>query len=161
MAVILLILAEVAVLLCALIGCFTPILPGGIIGYTLIWLPALLGQFPSTFNVILCSTLLAGVLVADYCLPPLMTRVFKGSPQAKRWSFIGGLLGLFYLPWGVLLGPLLGAFCAELWQRRGWKSACLSGVGAVIGLTISVSLKVGLILYCATVCWQAMARAIA
>ena len=55
----------------------------------------------------------------DYFLPTLMTKQFGGSRAASIGSFLGLLAGIFFFPpWGMILGPFLGAFAGELIHNR-------------------------------------------
>ena len=58
------------------------------------------------------------VTLADYLLPAWITGRLGGSRQATRGAAIGTLAGLFFMPWGLVLGPFAGAFIGEMLHDR-------------------------------------------
>ena len=78
--------------------------------------------------------------------------ILSGAAGSKwfggtRWGAVGALLGtvigLFFLPFGLLLGPLIGAFTLEIVvARKQTKSAAISGVGSVVGTLAGMGVKV-------------------
>ena len=55
---------------------------------------------------------------------------------------IGAMVGLFWAPIGLVVGPLLGAMLLEMWAGRHWRDAGKAGVGAVLGLVAGTVGKV-------------------
>jgi uncharacterized protein YqgC (DUF456 family) len=95
---------------------------------------------------------LAVVAVLDRVADILGTVLGARWAGATRWGLAGaaagGVAGLFFGLPGLLLGPVLGAFCAEVvFARRGMKASARSGVGAGIGFGVSTALKVALALF--------------
>jgi hypothetical protein len=65
---------------------------------------------------------------------------------ASRAGLVGAALGLIiglpFSPFGLILGPMIGAFAAEiLFARRGTDAAVRSGLGAGLGLAISTVVR--------------------
>jgi len=59
---------------------------------------------------------------------------FGGSRWGALGALIGGVVGMFFMPFGLLVGPLLGAVIGEMTvARRETKPAMISGVGSVVG----------------------------
>ena len=58
--------------------------------------------------------LMAVVSVLDYIAPVWITNKGGGSPSATRGATAGMVVGLFFPPWGLLLGPFVGALLGEL-----------------------------------------------
>ena len=71
-------------------------------------------------------------------------RRFGGSKQAFWASMIGLFVGAFFLfPFGLIIGPFLAAFIAELiLVRKNAKESAKSGFGAMVGLLVGVFCKV-------------------
>ena len=69
---------------------------------------------------------------------------FGGTRWGAAGALLGTIVGLFFLPLGLLLGPLFGAFVLEiLVARRLPKSAAISGVGSVVGTLAGMGVKAG------------------
>lgn len=136
-----------AVIILGIAGTFLPILPG--IPLIVIAIAAY-GWYEGfqavTFHylVILASIAVLSLLV-DYVATYLGAKYFASSQKGMWGAVIGGLAGLFiFPPWGILVGPWLGAVIGERWQGNNWPRAWRSGLGAVIGLFSGIVFKVTL-----------------
>jgi uncharacterized protein YqgC (DUF456 family) len=119
MEIVLVILAFV-LLIAGILGAFLPMLPGpplSFIGLLLMkW--SGYGGFSSAFLWVWAGITVA-VTIMDYFLPSLMAKRFGGSRAAAIGSFLGLLVGIFlFPPWGMIIGPFLGAFAGELIHNR-------------------------------------------
>lgn len=110
----LLITAVLCLLIAGLIGTFLPVIPGP----PLSWAGMLVAylSFPphissTTLWIMLALTILVQVL--DYLAPVWMTKAGGGSKAATTGSTVGLILGLFLAPWGLIFGPMIGAFAGE------------------------------------------------
>jgi hypothetical protein len=57
----------------------------------------------------------------------------------------GGIAGMFFMPFGLLLGPLLGAVAGELvLAKQQPRPAVVSGVGSVVGTLAGMGIKLAL-----------------
>ena len=102
-------------LVIGLLGSVAPVLPGpplSFVGLLLLqWSGR--GDFSPVFLWVWGGIAIA-VTVMDYILPSIMAKRFGGSKSAAVGSFIGTVAGMFFLPWGLIFGPFLGAFVGEL-----------------------------------------------
>lgn len=100
-------------------GCFLPVLPGPPVAYLGLllvhWTDS--AQFSGEY-LALWAVLTGAVTLADYLLPAWITGRLGGSRQATRGAAIGTLAGLFFMPWGLVLGPFAGAFIGEMLHDR-------------------------------------------
>lgn len=55
---------------------------------------------------------------------------------------LGAIVGLAWLPLGIVVGPLAGAVALELMGGREWREASKAGLGALIGLVAGAAGKV-------------------
>lgn len=55
---------------------------------------------------------------------------------------LGAIVGLAWLPLGILLGPMVGAMALELMGGREWREAGKAGLGAWVGLVAGAVGKV-------------------
>ena len=106
-----LVLAAILTLV-GVVGAIIPALPGpplSLAGLALTYwfLPGSITTELLVLMVVLTAALL------DYLAPILLTRVGGGSKQAVTCTTAGLLIGLFFMPLGLILGPLVGAFVGE------------------------------------------------
>jgi len=73
-------------------------------------------------------------LVVDYLASVYGAKRMGATGRGVVGALVGGLVGLFFPPWGILLGPFLGATLFELAGGREWKESSRAGVGATLGL---------------------------
>ena len=138
----LIILAFICLLL-GLAGSVVPALPG----VPLSFLGLLILHW--TENVEFTATFLwvwAGItvltLVADYFIPAWGTKRFGGSRYGVWGTTIGLVIGLFFGPWGIVLGPFVGALVAELIAGKQSHEALKAALGSFIGILMDTRLKV-------------------
>jgi uncharacterized protein len=129
----------VAILLLAGLACsLFPFLPGT----PLILLAALVYAFATGFGsigggrlaILAGLTILAHIL--DYIAWVVGTKKFGGSGWAVAGALIGGMVGFFFGPFGVLLGPILGATAGELLKKGELGHSLKAGFGTLIGMLL-------------------------
>ncbi len=119
-------------------GCFIAL--GGSVCYAV----ATGEPYPSWwFWGILLVLAVFGTLV-DNITTALGARKFGGSKHAFWGSMIGLFVGAFFVfPFGIIIGPFLGAFIAELhFQKKNTRESAKSGLGATLGLLAGVLGKI-------------------
>ena len=152
-----LIILSVLFMVVGLLGCILPALPGPPLSYV----GFLLLHFTDKvqFSITQIWVLLALVVIAqviDYFIPVLGSKYSGGTKWGSWGAFIGSVVGLFFLPWGLLLGPFLGAVVGELLGDADMKSALKSGTGALLGFILGTVLKVALCMYFIVLLIQAL-----
>ncbi len=117
-------------------GTILPVLPGvvlvygGMIVYGLMTGIENLG--PKFFIIQGLATLV--ILGVDFVAASIGTKKYKGSKKAAIGAFVGTFVGLFFLgPFGLLIGPFVGAMLVELIQGKDMDQAFSSGFGTVVG----------------------------
>lgn len=140
MAIALSILAGL-LLLVGFVGCVVPVLPGPIIGYCGLLALIPTEKCPLTPVLVTMGLVVAAVTVADYVVPAIGAKKFNCSRWGTFGCFVGTIVGLFFVPFGILLGPFLGAFCGELIARKPFGAALKGGFGAFLGFLSGVFLK--------------------
>lgn len=129
-----------------LVGTVLPMLPGPILIYAGMLLYGLMTDFITLdFKFYLIQGLVfALIFFVDYLATALGTRRYGGSKQAGWGAALGMLVGIFFAPIGIILGPFLGAVGAELlFRRTELKKAFRIGVGTLIGLLGGIVVKLG------------------
>lgn len=132
------------------IGCVIPVIPGPLLGFA-----ALLALLPTAYALSTSQLVLAGgvvfaAILLDYVVPALGAKKFHCSRWGVFGCMVGTIVGVFTFPWGMLLGPFVGAFLGELVAGKSAGAALRGGFGAFIGFLASVVLKfaaVGLLAY--------------
>lgn len=129
--------------LLGIIGSFLPILPGpitGWIGLLLLHQSSKVAQDTSFLSITFVIAL--AVFLLDYVIPALGTKKFGGSKYGVIGSSVGLLIGLIFLgPFGIVIGPFMGAFTGELINKTPKKEALRAAFGSLIGFLSGVFLK--------------------
>lgn len=130
-------------MLIGIIGCFLPIMPGPPLSYVGLLLLQLTEPAPFTINFLLLWAVLTVVAQGlDYVVPTYGTKRYGGS-RAGVWGSVGGLIIglLFFPPFGIIIGPMIGAFVAELMTGRNRKDALRSAWGSFVGFLLGTLIK--------------------
>ncbi len=143
-----LIILGIVCLLIGIAGCFLPVLPGPPISYFGILLLHFTDkvQYSST-QLSVWLLIVIATLILDYFIPMLGSKYSGGSKWGNRGCLIGTIIGLFFLPWGIIAGPFLGAVIGELWGQRDLSHAIKSGLGSLVGFLLGTALKFVVCLY--------------
>lgn len=128
-------------LLIGFVGCVVPVLPGPIIGYCGLLALVPTEKCPSPLVLVTMGLVVAAVTVADYVVPAIGAKKFDCSRWGTVGCFVGTIVGLFFMPIGILLGPFLGAFLGELIAMKPIGVALKGGLGAFLGFLSGVFLK--------------------
>jgi len=141
---ILLIVAAIVCLLVGIIGCVVPVLPGPPIS----WVGLLLLKFTNVCGsdiswtwVIVWGIVVIAVTILDYYIPVWGIKKAGGSKAGIWGATIGIIVGLFFAPWGIILGPFIGALIGELCIGKGHSQSVKSAFGSFIGFLLSVGIK--------------------
>ncbi|MDB4500829.1 DUF456 domain-containing protein [Akkermansiaceae bacterium] len=129
-----------------LLGTIVPFLPG----HLLIFVAAFIPYFSleneggiENWGLIVLGLGLILAQVLEFLSGAVGTRWFGGTKWGAFGAFVGGIVGIFFMPFGLLLGPLIGAFACEwILTDKTVKPAAASGVGSVIGTVTGMVLKV-------------------
>ena len=138
----LLVLAILLVLL-GIAGCLLPVLPGPPLSFLALlvlhftrW-----GDFETNF-LITFAVIAVIVTIADYIFPVWITKKTGGSRAGTWGAFIGLIIGIFvFPPFGIIIGPLVGAMAGELMQGSNSEQALRAGMGSFLGFLLGTGLK--------------------
>ena len=133
-------------LIAGLVGCVLPILPGhliilaGAVAYRLMK-GADAGIAWWGFAILIL--LMAVSQVFEIMSGSLGAKWFGGSKWGAVGALVGGIVGLFFFPIGLLAGPLVGAFGFEmLFAKKKSRESAVSGVGSVVGTVAGMGFKI-------------------
>ena len=73
-------------------------------------------------------------LVMDYAASLVGARKLGATWRGVAGALVGGILGLFLGPWGILIGPFIGALTFEMMGGRHLEEASKAGFGALLGI---------------------------
>lgn len=135
-------------LLLGIAGSILPVLPGPVLGYlgliVLMFLPE--PPFTDTFLINWGMVVLI-VTVLDYVVPVWGTKKLGGSRWGINGSIIGVIVGFFFLgPFGLIIGPFLGAYIGELLAGKNTRIAWRSALGSFLGFLAGTFIKLILVL---------------
>ena len=137
-----LIIIGLFLIIVGLIGCVIPGIPGAPIAYISLILLQFAEQTPFSWIFMLSWLLIViAVTLLDFYVPAWGTKKFGGSRFGSWGSILGLIIGLFFPPWGILIGPFLGAYIGELIGGKHNNEALKAGFGAFIGFVAGTLMK--------------------
>ena len=153
-----LIIIAIILLIAGIVGCIVPALPGVPLSYVALWLIRFTDKGDEISNRILIIWGIVTILVTilDYVIPVWGTKRFGGSKWGVWGSTIGLIAGLFLGPWGVILGPFVGAVVFELLGGKPSREAIRARWGSFIGLLSGTIIKLTCCGLMAIQCFQAI-----
>ena len=134
-------------------GCIIPLIPGPPIAFAALLLAKVLGNhtLPSHTTLLLAAVITIGVTVLDYVVPAIGAKRFNCSRLGTIGCVIGTIVGFFFLPFGIIVGPFFGALIGESVSGKNLGQASFGAIGALVGFLFGVIIKLaccGYIAYC-------------
>ena len=140
---ILLIVFAFLLLVAGIAGCILPMLPGVPLAYAGMLLLHLTDKIHfTTYQLIIWLIVVIVLQVVDYITPLLGSKYSGGTSFGNRGCMAGTLLGLFFMPWGVIVGPFIGAVVGEMLGGQDLSHAIRAGIGTLLGFLVGTLLKV-------------------
>ncbi len=130
-------------LLAGFAGAVLPIVPGPPLSWVGVLLVHASGYAAfSTTTLVLSAVVMALVTVLDYVIPVWGTKRFGGSRSGVIGATVGLVAGLFFIPFGIVVGPFAGALVGELVHAPGeFGRALRSASGSFVGFLVATWLK--------------------
>ncbi len=140
---VLLIISGFLLIFTGIIGAFIPVLPGPPLSYAGMILVHFSAKASFDPTILIITGIIALIItLIDYLLPVLGARTSGGSNYGLFGASLGLLAGLiFFPPFGIILGPLVGAFAAEIINNQPSNVAIKSAIGSFFGLMLAIVLK--------------------
>lgn len=140
---IILITAGAILIITGFIGAFLPVVPDTPLSY----LGLLLLQFtePTPFSLtfmIIWAVIVIVLIIVENFIPVWGTKKFGGTAWGVWGSIIGLIIGLFFPPFGIVIGPLAGAFLGELAGGKKRSQAFRAAWGSFLGLLLGTLINV-------------------
>ncbi len=139
-------LVTICLIVAGAVGCVLPVLPGHLI--LLIAAIAhriMLGEESGLrwWSFLILVLLMAISQIFEIMSGAAGTKWFGGTRWGAGGALLGSIVGFFFLPFGLLLGPLIGAFVFEMaFAQKETKPAAMSGVGSVVGTIAGMGFKI-------------------
>ena len=130
-------------MLLGLIGSFLPILPGPLTSWIGLLILHLTDAVPMNWTFLSITLFIAlGIWLLDYFIPAIGTRKFGGSRAGMIGTTVGLFVGLIFLgPFGIIIGPFLGALVGELMNKSNSQTAVKAAFGSFLGFLTSAFIK--------------------
>jgi uncharacterized protein len=132
--------------LIGVIGTIVPLLPGVPLVFAGLALAAWVDGFEqvSGFTVAVLGFLTLMAMAIDFAASAFGTKI----AGASRWAFfgaaLGAIVGIFFGPIGLFVGPFIGAVLLEVWATQNIERSLKAGVGASVGILLGAVAKIAL-----------------
>ena len=128
-------------------GTVLPVLPGAVFVLAGLGIAAWSEDFVfvGTGSLAVIALLAALTYAVGFGATALGVKKLGASRRALVGAMLGGLVGLFFGPPGILLGPFIGAVIGEYTAHGNLERAGKAGFGAWLGMVIGAVAKLALI----------------
>lgn len=139
----LLIILGALCILAGFIGSFLPVIPGLPFSYVGLLLLQFTSAAPFTWKFfVVWALIVVVIMVLDNIIPVYGAKKYGGSPFGVWGSILGLFAGLFFPPFGLVVGPIAGAFLGEMIGGKTSDQAFRAAWGSFVGFMASTLLKV-------------------
>ena len=143
MDLLLIFIAGIFILL-GIAGSFLPVIPGPLTSWAGILILRFVTAITITNEFLLSSFSIAlFIFLLDIFIPIVGAKKIGGGKGSTYGASIGLLIGILFLgPFGIIIGPFLGAFAGELIvNKNNQKGALKAAFGSLLGFLSGVFLK--------------------
>jgi uncharacterized protein YqgC (DUF456 family) len=128
------------------LGSVLPIVPGppiSWVGFLFLKWTNYTGQNAEGYDLVLWVLLffVIAVTILDYVVPIWGTKKYGGSKRGVWGATIGVVVGLFFGPLGIIIGPFLGAYIGEITTGKKERDALKAAWGSFVGFLLGVGMK--------------------
>ncbi|MDX3936546.1 DUF456 domain-containing protein [Stenotrophomonas sp.] len=141
-------LLAIVLVLVGIAGVILPALPG----IPLVFAGLLLAAWADDFVHVggLPLTVLGLLTLLSFAVDILATVVGAqrvGASRKALWgTFLGSIVGVFFMPIGLFVGPLAGALLGEYWHTRELGRSTKVGLATWLGILLGFALKLALVI---------------
>ena len=138
-----LVLVSAIFMVLGIIGSFLPVLPGPLTSWIGLLILHLTEAVPLNWTFLIITLIVAlGIWLLDYIIPAMGTKRFGGSRSGMIGTTLGLIIGLIFLgPFGIIIGPFLGALIGELVNKSEFDKALKAAFGSFLGFIASTFIK--------------------
>jgi uncharacterized protein YqgC (DUF456 family) len=125
------------------IGAIVPMIPGPPLVLAGAFLYAAVTKFTVVGwkIIVLLSVLAVAGVALDYAAWAFGAKRLGATRLGIGFGVLGLLVGLFFLPWGLLVGPLVGVGIGEAIAKRKAAPALKASAGSVFGVLLGTLVK--------------------
>lgn len=138
-------IVTILLLVCGLAGCIVPVIPGHLLilaGAVCFRLMKGAEAGIAWWGFAILVVIMAISQAVEFFSGSLGSKWFGGSRWGGVGAILGSIVGLFFFPAGLLVGPLVGAFVFEfLFAKKHTRESVVSGVGSVVGTVAGMGFK--------------------
>ncbi len=130
-------------LIVGIIGCILPVIPGQVLSWGSLVFLQFTSDPPFTARfIVIWALITAAVTALDYFVPIWGTKKLGGSKKGIWGATIGLVIGIFFFPpFGLIVGPFIGAYLGELIAGKDSRTALRSGFGSFVGFVAGTMMK--------------------
>jgi len=130
-------------IIAGVVGSIVPAMPGTPLSYVGLIFLQLTEHPPFDLSFMLIWALIVVIVSGlDYLATIIGTQRMGGTRYGIFGCLIGGVAGLIlFPPFGIILGPIAGAFIGELMAGKNRDQALKAAMGAVLGFFVSTLIK--------------------
>ncbi|MDR1860727.1 MAG: DUF456 domain-containing protein [Bacteroidales bacterium] len=139
-----LVIVGIICLILGLLGCIIPMLPGPPVSWLAMLLLKFCGRYADSISgqwLCIWAGIVVATLVLDYIIPIWGTKTMGGTKYGIWGATVGVIVGLFFLPLGIILGPFFGALLGESLNNSDDRTPLKAAVGALLGFLLSTGVK--------------------
>lgn len=138
-----LILLAVVMAMTGIAGAIVPALPGPPLNFASLLTAYFITDSDEITRSLLVVMLVLTILVTvlDYVAPIWLTKLGGGSKASVWGSTIGVFAGLFFMPAGLVIGPLAGAFIGEIMHESNLGKAVKVALMSFVAFLLTTGLK--------------------
>ena len=126
-----------------LVGAIVPALPGPPVSYITLWMMWLYDSTKvSVTTLVVAGILMFVITIIDYVAPVWLTKYGNGTKAGVRGATVGLILGCFFPPLGLILGPFIGALLGELLVNTPFATALKVALMSFLSFILTTALKV-------------------
>lgn len=130
-----------------LVGCIVPVIPGHLlilVGMVFFRLMKGAEAGIAWWGFVVLVAVMAISQAVEIFSGSLGSKWFGGSRAGGVGAILGSIVGLFFFPFGLLVGPLVGAFAFEMiFGKKQARDSVVSGVGSMVGTLAGMGFKLG------------------
>ena len=135
-------------LILGLIGAFLPIIPGPLLSFLgLLIIHFFTDIYFEQHQLLWYLLLTILVFTSDYFLQYFGVKSCGGGKYAIFATIVGAIIGFFFSPIGLVVGPFLGAFIGSLMDNKEKKQAIIIAFGSLMAFVFGTLIKLCFSIY--------------